>query len=400
MIDDAFFAGHPVSVHFGRQVRRGVIDGLQGKSCLMVTSPRGRRCLEHDPFLSSWAAAPGHVWMDRVPANPSFDFLQESWRQLLDVPFDAVFAYGGGSVIDAAKVLNFTLTARKGAGATFPDLLAVGNAGYSIDDENAGDAENSESAKISGEFEAVRPLYALPTTSGTGSEVTPFATIWDTMRHRKMSLSTQAIFPRAAYVDPELTDGSPADISLFSGLDAVNQAIESICSLAATAQTIRMGTEALRLGLAALPVLSSGSDTMLLRDEMSACSLLAGLSISHTRTGLCHSISYPLTAHYGVPHGLACAFSMPAVIRLNMAADDGRLVRLTRELGYEDLARGFENFNGCLDVCGRIKSFVPSLRDLMALVDEMYTPGRADNCLASVDKSVISRLVEESWRGV
>ena len=136
---------------------------------------------------------------------------------------------------------------------------------------------------------------------------------------------------------------------------------------------------------------------------MAEVSLLAGLAISQTRTALCHAISYPLTAHFGVPHGLACAFTMPAVLRHNLTADDGRFRRLAAVLcpegaeSNEELLDLFDMLNEKLQVAEQVREMVGSLNATIALRDEMFTPERADNALANVNCEVLASIVKQAW---
>ena len=155
----------------------------------------------------------------------------------------------------------------------------------------------------------------------------------------------------------------------------------------------------MKLGFDALPKLGAGQRTRVERDKMAEASALAGLAISHTRTAPCHSISYPLTAHFRVPHGLACAFTMPYVLVLNLTADDGRFKDLSLALtGSEDcdeLVKYFENIHELLDVRKRVKKMIPSLEQLLAVESEMHTPGRSDNNLVYVEN--VEDLLRQSW---
>lgn len=132
---------------------------------------------------------------------------------------------------------------------------------------------------------------------------------------------------------------------------------------------------------------------------MAEASLLAGLAISHSRTALCHSISYPITAHFGVPHGLACAFTMSAVLRFNLPADDGRFTELaqaiTGQRGLDGLIARFDQLHSELRIRARVQSFVPSLGALMALESQMYAPTRAANNLRPVHD--VKPLLAAAW---
>jgi alcohol dehydrogenase len=376
----AWSHANPVGIRWGRGCRADLLPVLVQQRCLIVGSRGGRLRLEADPVLASAMANPGLVWVDDVQANPDLAALQHQVDANAHRNIEAVVAVGGGSVLDSAKALALALSPAA-AGVPIRQLIANGPQ-YP--------------------WGTALPLYALPTTAGTGSEVTPFATVWDHAAQRKLSLAGPAMFPRFAWVDPELTDGLALDVTLATGLDAINQAAESIWNKHMTPITEAFAQRALVLGFEALPrLLKDPTDTMA-RDAMAQASVLSGLAISQTRTALCHSMSYPLTAHFGVPHGWACAFTMPAVLRLNRSADDGRLQRLEATLNHGQslslsLQDRFEQLHVSMDVRDRVKAQVPVLSDLTALVSEMFTPGRADNNLAPIDASVIERVLIESW---
>jgi alcohol dehydrogenase len=114
-------------------------------------------------------------------------------------------------------------------------------------------------------------------------------------------------------------------------------------------------------------------------------------------------MSYPLTAHFGVPHGLACAFTMPAVLRHNLINDDGRFMRLAKVFSPEGLARNedllylFDGLNQQLQVAKQVREMVGSLDAIISLREEMLTPGRADNALVDVNNMIVSSILKDSW---
>ena len=134
---------------------------------------------------------------------------------------------------------------------------------------------------------------------------------------------------------------------------------------------------------------------------MAYASLLSGLAISHTRTAIAHSMSYPLTLHYGMPHGLACGFTLPAIHSFNLDADDGRLRVLAEALGFgraEDLAGALKALLQRLGVPELVRQYVPSLDAPFTLVGEMFTPNRASNNLRPVDEHAIKAILAEALR--
>lgn len=373
---------NPVKITVGRGCRAQLIDQVFKEQLLIVTSQRGRSQLTQDNHLNKLLTNNDVIWIDDVKENPGFTDLKNTIDQLQGTTINTIVAFGGGSVIDAAKVIRLGITLGKKYG--FAELL-----------------QNSTL-----HINAPQPLlYALPTTSGTGSEVTPFATVWHHEVKKKLSLGSEQVFPTAAYVDADLIDSVPTGVTLSTGLDTINQAAESIWNKSANAITLAYATEALKLGFDALPKLISGIGTQqereCERERMAEASLLAGLAISHTRTALCHSISYPLTAHFGIPHGLACAFTMPAVCELNVAADDGRFARLAEQLfcvkNADIITKRFSLLNKQLRVREIVRQYIPCFDDLISLKSEMFTKERASNNLAPLHSHELERILAKSW---
>lgn len=369
---------NPVQVNFGGGVRKLLVERLRNKRCLFVTTARGRQQIERDRILSNLLETNSISWVTDISSNPDVVELQGLIDKLQCNCFDVIIGFGGGSALDSAKALAVALS---------PDLKGV-----KLEDCLRNPSLHEQAVAI--------PLYTLPTTSGTGSEVTPFATVWNNEEKKKYSLAGINVFPRAAYVDPELTIDLPLNVSINSGLDAINQALESVWNNNATPLSISLASRSLALGLVALPKLVNSLDDLALRSEMMEASLLAGLAISQTRTALCHAISYPLTAHFGVPHGLACAFTMVAVCRWNSQADDGRFKKLEQVIGINSLQDELSQLIRVLDVNASVRSYIPNLDSILALVNEMFMPGRADNNLCKVDTGIVKDILETSWKSI
>lgn len=369
-----------VSIDFGRGVRDVLLSRLNEKKFLLVCSKRGFLQFKSDPVLSKLLIDEYFICYDEVVENPSIQSIQvaiDALRLHSVSDLDAIVAFGGGSAIDVAKIIKASLFYNP-KNYSLIDLLA-------------------EPSMLCVDVEI--PLYALPTTSGTGSEVTPFATCWDHTHSKKYSLSSSYLCASNAIIDPFLTDSLPIDFTTFTALDAINQAAESIWNKKASPITIALATRSLILSTKALIMLFKDNNCFDARDSLSEASLLAGLAISNTRTALCHSISYPITARFQVPHGLACAFTMSSVLKINIQADDGRLLRLCYELtnstNYQDLISYFDELLISANVCSQVKEYVPNLNALLELEPEMITPGRADNNMA--DCFSLRNILTESW---
>jgi len=275
------------SIDFGRGKRKLLVSEIAGKKVLAVSSVRGKKQFLGDHILGSLAS--DFMWVTSVRENPGVVEIDETAAALKGSRFDVILAFGGGSAIDFAKALSAILS-------TGPEHHNVRHV--------VSHPELIDSAKLI-------PIYAMPTTAGTGSEVTPFATVWDHDNQKKLSVFSASLYPTRAIVDPELTDSLPSDATFASGLDALNQAFESVWNKNNSPITKSLAARSIDLALRALPSLMVDITDGAARDSMAEAALLAGVCISQTRTAICHSISYPLTARFSVPHGIAAAFTMP-----------------------------------------------------------------------------------------
>ncbi len=369
----------PVATRFGRGSRADLAAAAEASPWLVVGSAAGRERVLADPVLGPLLARRTVVWAEPVAPTPDVEHLEALSRPHLGRGYGVVVGIGGGSVMDAAKVIAARLAA--GPGVALRDLL---------DDPHAIPA-------------AARPrVIVLPTTAGSGSEVTPFATVWDRRHGVKRSLTGEAVWPSAALVDPDLSDALPHEPTLESGLDALNQALESVWNRHASPLTVALATRAATLAWRALPNVLEAQPAAAARAAMAEAALLAGMAISQTRTALCHALSYPLTLAFGVAHGVACAFTMAAVARHVVPVDDGRLARLARDLlGSDaraaDLPDALDAYVDRLGVRGRVRAAIGSRDSLLARTRVAGADERGDNLLRPAGPDVRERILVASW---
>lgn len=300
------------------------------------------------------------VLYPEVTPNPDLDDLDRATARFVSHNISAVVALGGGSVLDAAKVLSVTLV----CGFDVP-LQRV------LREQSGYDWQNN------------LPVITIPTTSGTGAEVTPFATVWDGANNKKYSVAGSRVFPCVALLDPELTISMPEDETLFSALDAISHSLESLWNKNSTPISEAIAIRALTLANTALPRVLTHQGNIDMRAQMQQASVLSGLAISQTRTAIAHSISYPLTSHYGVPHGLACSFSLTNVITL--------YVEQHPESPFKALMLETHQLLADLDLFTRLGAYTQP-DQVRALQSEMLTPGRADNfdgAILSIERLIL-----------
>lgn len=264
-----------------------------------------------------------------IRPNPDVQWLAPLYERLWRDHPEArcVIALGGGSSIDCAKAM---LTATPSG--RFDELLD-----HLIDPKAAplpADAPH-------------RALIAVPTTAGTGSEVTPWATLWDAARSRKHSLHLPWTWPEAAVVDASLMVSLPRAATLASGLDALSHALESLWNVHRNPVSASLAVSAARRIVATLPALLEEPRRLDLREALAVAALQAGMAFSNTKTALAHSLSYEITLTHGVPHGLACSFSLPRVMRLALGQDpalDGQLLAIFDAVDGDAAVAALERF--------------------------------------------------------
>lgn len=281
---------NPVDVRFGRGSIAKTADLLAGRSYALVTYPDAYfRSLSAE--LEAKAGKPLIV-VDDIAPNPDIILLEKQTARFAGLARqpDVIVALGGGSVIDSAKVF-----------ASAPGDFA------------RMDAYLKKRARP----DTLKPvqLIAIPTTAGTGSEVTCWGTVWDGGNGVKHSLAHPGLYPQYAIVDPDLMIGKPRDLTVQTGLDALSHSLESLWNKSANPISMAHAVQAARAIIAALPLLASDLRNIELREKMARASTSAGFAFSNTKTAIAHSLSYPITLRHGVPHGIACSFSLPMIIR-------------------------------------------------------------------------------------
>ena len=307
-----------------------------------------------------------------VTANPELDDLDQAIASLDSHPITSIIAIGGGSAIDAAKAINAGIH----TGFKQP-LNRVFRDGH----------KHHWNSRL--------PLIAVPTTSGTGAEVTPFATVWDSKTKRKFSVTGKQIYPTTALLDYKLTLTLPYHETLYTALDTVSHALESIWNKSSNNVSIAYATSSLRLVYENLHDVLSDSQNMLARKNMQESSLLAGLAISNTKTAIAHSMSYPLTIHYKVPHGLAVSFALVSLIDIHLASGQNH-----------HISSLFNQIKELLISLGLVRKLLEIVtpKQVLGLVGEMFEPSRFENYLHDMDAGklfeILSNvLADKSYRG-
>lgn len=365
---------NPVNIINYPGARKSLVSDCKDLSVLVFCSESAFTRYQADEVFHNFFISPLVEFEFNFGSNPSLDDLSNIAAKYSGRSFDVIVGLGGGSSMDAAKISAVSIPAHR-SGYTLKDLL-------------------SKQSLV----ESIEPIstYQVPTTAGTGSEVTPFATVWDYSDNIKKSLSCKNMYATSAYVDSVLIHDLPIPTALATGLDALNQAMESIWNKNFTPLTRSIAIEAACSSLIALPKIDELTWNSKVSGELASASLMAGIAISQTRTAVCHSISYPLTLAFGLPHGLACAFSMIAVYKFNLSAIEMEVSVMTARLGGINPLIIIEEIFEKYDFYTTIQLYISSRQRVIDLMPKMHTVGRADNNIINMTPADLSEILEKS----
>jgi alcohol dehydrogenase class IV len=267
-----------------------------------------------DPFMAALdRAGCRHVRFDEVTPDAPLPIIEQGIEAFRGAACDAIVAFGGGSVMDAAKVIGLA-------------------------------AENRRDPRtLVGYFRAISgppPIYAVPTTAGTGSEVTVAAVVSDPEAGRKLVIADTRLVPQVAALDPELMAGLPKHITAATGMDALTHAIEAWISGWQTDESDRLARTAVRAIFEQLPTACEDGGNLLARERMALAAAWAGMAFTRANVGNVHAIAHQLGGRYHTPHGLANAIVLPHVLRFSLPEAAPRLAALARAVGLGKAREG------------------------------------------------------------
>ena len=307
-------------------------------------------------------------------SNPTVEQLLLVLNSTSEFKPDLIVGVGGGSVMDVAK----SLCALYGSAYEKADAL---------------------SSVISRKCFASRkiPWIGVPTTAGTGSEVTCWATVWDPKHDRKLSVEDHSNYAYAALVDADLSCTLPLSLAVSSALDALCHAVEAYWSRSRNLVSRALALEAVRIVISNLDSLIDGD--MKAHDAMARASMLAGLSFSNTNTTACHSVSYPLTMRYHIPHGVAVSLLLAPVLELNSAGFEGMdlLIRALDCSTAMELGQKIKSVMKRSGIKSSLREWGASMRDFEELAPLCITKGRANNNPAPLTHENIIGILQKSF---
>lgn len=341
----------PCEIYFGEKAINNLnvlINKIEAKHTLFLFDAGIKKAGISDRVLSQIKQNAIQVsCVDSITADPNEQLVTEIAQNYKNQQIDLLIALGGGSVIDAAKAINILLTNNKSI-TDYEGIDKVSNSGL--------------------------PFIAIPTTSGTASEVTSFTVITQTQQQRKMLLAGKNIHATIALLDPMLTYDLPPSITAATGMDALTHAIEAYISPIASPISDLNAIEAIKLINQFLPICYKNGHDINARQKIMQGSLLAGFAFNSALLGITHSIAHVLGARFHIPHGVANAIGLPFTMAFNFKSAPEKLIKVGKLLNIKtvtphSLFKHLQQINQCLNIPA-IQRFGVTPQDFTIIANE------------------------------
>lgn len=349
-------------VKFGQGARKFIVDALKIENWEHIGIVYDHNLIHNQDIaalLDSIEKSATSVVKARCTiSEPTYVSLDEARSQFSDPSLQVIIGIGGGSALDMAKAMAVLVKNRK---------PAVAYRGF---DQMT---------------EPVLPIIAVPTTAGTGSEVTPNASFIDSNEKKKLGINGEAVRPKYAFLDPDLTLSCPESPTISAAVDSMVHAVEAFAAKKTNPMARFFAVEGFNRVFAALPKLIDDMNNITLREEVMFGAFLSGIALMHSGTGPAAALSYPLSVHFHVPHGIGGGLFLPHVIAHNIEAgysDYTRLYnpnRLEVKSSLEYFRNTMEEVWGKLSIPNDLSSFNIHKTDIPLIVNEtMQLKGALD----------------------
>ena len=283
------------------------ITRLKGKKILVVSDPGIKAAGLLDPLVKILERTKlSYSLFAEVEPDPKIEIALASHEAARAFGPDLIIGLGGGSSLDIAKVTSAMLT-NQGPIDRYFGMELVPEPGL--------------------------PLILIPTTAGTGSEMTSICVLSDTRNKVKKGIVSEHLFARVALLDPQLTIGLPPRLTALTGMDALVHAVESYTGIRATVLTDTLNLQAIRMIAANLRMAYANGENREARENMLYASSIAGMAFSNTQNGLDHALALAIGGKFHLPHGLLTAFVLPWVIEFNLLANPQKFIQIARAFG-------------------------------------------------------------------
>ena len=342
-----------------------ILSHQEKKTPLIITSQGNNKRINIKSFFDFC-----HIIED-VPPNPTIQYCDQNLKTIINLKIDSIIAIGGGSVMDAAKV--FIAALNKNSKSTL-ELI-----------------QNKE--EIGNHILSI----FVPTTHGTGSEVTMWGTIWDMENKIKYSISHPDLYPNYAILDHSLTQSLPQDLSIITSMDALSHSLESIWNKNKNPTSTNYAIQAISLIIKNFN--QNNNISINSRKNLLYASALAGLAFSNTKTAIAHSISYPLTMEYNIPHGIASSITLIPILILCEHKIKNELNQIYKTLEIENLEDFIDSIKSIYSkkLKYRLRDWGINKKNLPALVKKCYTKSRIENYVININENDMLKILKKVY---
>ncbi|ARC85317.1 iron-containing alcohol dehydrogenase family protein [Clostridium argentinense CDC 2741] len=365
---------NPVNINFGINEINKISNIIKSNSKILLLT--GKNSLKNSGKLSVVLnlLKEHKVYLcNKVNSNPDMKNLYDIKNETDNYDYDYIVAVGGGSVLDIGKALKAF------KGIKFKSLL-----------------EMIEKIKCK-EYALERSIFliAIPTTAGTGSEVTSWSTIWDTENKKKYSIEDIGLYPNYAIIDATMTLGQNKRLTASTVLDSLCHAVEAYWSKK-TNEIVRMySLKSINLICTNILDLLDDLGNIELRNKILMASMFSGLAFSNTKTTACHSISYPLTINYNIEHGIAASITLFEMICINWSKiiDRYSFLNSFNVSELNEIEHFIERVFQKAGISKKLRSFGVEKNEISIIVSECFTQGRINNNPIELNSKDITNIL-------
>ncbi len=346
---------YPERIIFGRGSLNRLPEQASrfGRKILLVT---GRKAMRKAGVLDKTmqqlsSSGLNTVLFDDVEHDPSLQTVNRGIEKARKEKVSMVISVGGGSAIDAGKAIA-CLAPKEGNVEEYHEGKEIKEPGL--------------------------PFIAVPTTAGTGAEITNNAVLTNTTKKIKKSIRSPHMIAKVALIDPELTIFCPPSLTAHAGMDALTQAIESFITKNPNPVSDTLALRAIEILFFNLPLAVKNGQDIEVREKVALGSLLSAMAFSNSGLGAVHGLAHPLGAHYDIPHGLACAVLLPWVMELNLEVRKEKIEKIAEKIKVKNAKNVPQAIRELLDKVGippTLKEWKIKEKDIPTLIQESRESG-------------------------
>ena len=359
------------------ELRKRLAEVLSMDNVVLIASKRLIRDNNLNDVIDN--ANDSLVLFDESMKSLDTHLIHDYFKQIPQKP-ELVIAIGGGTSIDFAKAISALYEYTDNGNITVEQIVDIITSKKYLDNIN------------------YIPIIASSTTAGTGSDCTKWATIWDYDNTKKYSIDADYLYPRESWLIPELTLTLPESLTLSTALDALSHACEAYWSVSTNKIVQVLSRDAIRLIVEYLPKVLDDMNNLEYRKKVYMGAFFAGLAFSNTRTTACHSISYPLTLLYGIPHGYAVALTLAEVLRRNKdyIEDYDLFMDAWNATSIDDIDKWIDDVSTGIQTL-KLRAFGVREDEIDDIIKLTFTGGRMDNNPIVFDESEVRDILSNVY---